>query len=323
MSGMKRRIIALSILIIIFFIWWQPINLGATEVTIPKGVSAKEIAEFLARYQIVRDVHEFLFWLKISGKEKELKSGTYQLQRYRNPLYVINELSHGGKSDILVTIPEGLTLYETAEILEINGVINKEHFLALCNDQDFIREAGLKGNSLEGYLFPDTYSFNPSQSDSEIIMTFVDNFKKHLKKFSLEKVDSIYQIIILASMVEKEAKFEDERPIIAKVFLNRLRHNRPLESCATVFYALKKIDYDKYRTKTKLLDRDLRVNSPYNTYLHTGLPPAPICSPGEGSIKAVISPADVDYLYFVSMGNGRHHFSRTFREHIIAKEKYK
>lgn len=319
---MKRKVIAISILILIFLIWLQPINFDRTEITIPEDANAREIAQYLSDNHIVRDINEFLFWLKISGKEKHLKSGTYELQKYKNPIYVINELTHGGKSDIIITIPEGLTIYETAEILDINGVINKEEFIILCNDRDFIKDLGLKVSSLEGYLFPDTYSFSISQTDSAVVSTFIKNFNKHIEKYGFDDSDSINKVIIIASVIEKEAKFEEERPIIARVFINRLKVGRPLESCATVFYALKNINYEKYQTKTKLTQRDLQCNSPYNTYLHIGLPPGPICSPGENSIASAISPADVDYLYFVSRGNGRHHFSKTYREHIAAKEQY-
>ncbi len=319
---MKRKVIAISILILIFLIWLQPINFDRTEITIPEDANAREIAQYLSDNHIVRDINEFLFWLKISGKEKHLKSGTYELQKYKNPIYVINELTHGGKSDIIITIPEGLTIYETAEILDINGVINKEEFIILCHDRDFIKDLGLKVSSLEGYLFPDTYSFSISQTDSAVVSTFIKNFNKHIEKYGFDDSDSINKVIIIASVIEKEAKFEEERPIIARVFINRLKVGRPLESCATVFYALKNINYEKYQTKTKLIQRDLQCNSPYNTYLHIGLPPGPICSPGENSIASAISPADVDYLYFVSRGNGRHHFSKTYREHIAAKEQY-
>lgn len=319
---MKRKVIAILILILIFLIWLQPINFDRTEITIPEDANAREIAQYLSDNHIVRDINEFLFWLKISGKEKHLKSGTYELQKYKNPIYVINELTHGGKSDIIITIPEGLTIYETAEILDINGVINKEEFIILCHDRDFIKDLGLKVSSLEGYLFPDTYSFSISQTDSAVVSTFIKNFNKHIEKYGFDDSDSINKVIIIASVIEKEAKFEEERPIIARVFINRLKVGRPLESCATVFYALKNINYEKYQTKTKLTQRDLQCNSPYNTYLHIGLPPGPICSPGENSIASAISPADVDYLYFVSRGNGRHHFSKTYREHIAAKEQY-
>lgn len=319
---MKRTAITVVLLGVIFLIWLQPLRLGVVEVNISPGLHAKEIAEFLQTHQIVRDRHEFLFWLRVMNREKELKSGTYVLEKLRNPLYVISELTRGGKSDIVVTIPEGLTLYEIAEILDIQGLTQKERFIARCTDKAFIEKLGYQYPSFEGFLFPDTYSFCPAQSDSHIITKFLDNFLKRTKKFDITDEDSLRRVITLASMVEKEAKLQEERPIIARIFMNRLRSNRPLESCATVLYAFKLIDYGKYRNKDRLLERDLQLKSPYNTYLHTGLPPGPICSPGASSIDAVVNPAAVDYLYFVARGDGTHHFSRTYREHIAAKEKY-
>lgn len=319
---MKRTLIALSILVIIVLIWLQPLNLGSTEVSIPDGATAREIAENLALHRIVRDKEEFILWLRILGREKDLKSGTYVLPKYKNPPFLISKLSEGGRSDITVTIPEGLTIYEIVDILNSYGIVNKDSFILLCKNKEFINQAGFSGMSLEGYLFPDTYSFGHNQTDSQIISQFLKNFKKHIEKHGILEDDSILKVLILASLVEKEARIEEERPIIAKVFMNRLQTKRPLESCATVFYALRLNDPDKYRDKNTLTTSDLKFKSAYNTYIHTGLPPGPICSPGENSIKAVIHPADVDYLYFVAKGDGHHHFSRTFREHIAAKEKY-
>jgi UPF0755 protein len=324
---MNKRILAIIILVVISLIWLQPLNFGKAEITIPEGANAREIVEYLSSNHLVRDADEFLFCLKISGKEKHLKSGTYELHRYKNPIYFIDKLTRGGKSDIIITIPEGLTIYETADILTAHGVVDKEHFIELCRNKNFIRILGLNVSSLEGYLFPDTYSFIASQGDTEIIKTFIKNFKNHISKFELTSLDSINRIIIIASMVEKEAKHEDERPIIARIFINRLKTYRPLESCATVLYVLKNEELNPYKKKVqhkiKLTEKDLKINSPYNTYLHIGLPPGPICSPGENSIKAVISPADVNYLYFVSRGDGRHHFSSTYKEHLVAKERYR
>jgi len=319
---MKRILLATLILFVIGLIWLQPLNLGTAELTIPDGATAREIAENLAHHHVVRDKEEFILWLRISGREKDLKSGTYILQKYKNPLYLITQLSKGGRSDIIVTIPEGLTVYEVADILDNNGVVNKDSFVSLCKDKTFINKTELLGNSLEGYLFPDTYSFSQSQTDSQILLQFLKNFNKHIEKYAILNADSILKVLILASLVEKEARVEQERPIIARVFLNRLKTNRPLESCATVFYALRSTDPEKYLNKTTLTKSNLRFESAYNTYLHTGLPPGPICSPGENSIRAVIHPADVDYLYFVAKGDGHHHFSTTFQEHIAAKEKY-
>jgi UPF0755 protein len=317
-----KYLLPVGLLLIIFLIWLQPVNVGTIEITIPHGTNAKDIAEFLSECRVIRDVHEFLFWLRIMGKEKNLHSGTYELQKYKNPVYVIMQLTHGGISDITVTIPEGLTVYETADILYAHGVGDRQKFVAICFDSNFVKHVGLYGTSLEGYLFPDTYSFSESQTDTAIVMTFIRNFTHQTKNYEIVDPESLYRILILASLVEKEAKYEDERSIISKVFINRLTRNKPLESCATVLYALKNTDYEKYQNKTKLLNRDLNLDSPYNTYVHTGLPPGPICSPGTSSIRAAIVPADVEFLYFVSMGNGKHHFSKTYREHIAAKAKY-
>lgn len=315
---MKRTHIAILVLVFLFLIWLQPIDFGTAEITIPKGASAREIIEYLSAHGVVRDKNEFLFWLKISGNEKSLRSGNYELKRYTNPIYVINQLTLGGASDIIVTIPEGQTVDETATILASRGLVAKEQFVTLCSERSFVKELGFAGSSLEGYLFPDTYSFSSSQSDSEIIAVFIENFKNHTMHYGITNRDSIYKIVVLASLVEKEAKYEEERPIIARVFINRLKTRRPLESCATVLYALKSRNIHK----TKLTESDLKINSPYNTYTSIGPPPGPICSPGESSISAVIAPADVDYLYFVSKGDGRHYFSRTYREHCAAKERY-
>jgi UPF0755 protein len=148
----------------------------------------------------------------------------------------------------------------------------------------------------------------------------VDNFKTRIKQITTIPPESLKTVIIIASLVEKEAKIDPERPIIARVFFNRLKLNRPLESCATVIYAYKLKNPDT--VITHLREWDLKYDSPYNTYLYSGLPPGPICSPGINSIKAALFPADVGYLYFVAKGDGTHHFSKTYREHLEAKEYY-
>jgi len=316
---MNKKHILITLSLIILLVWWQPLNLGRTEVTIPDNVNAREIADFLAEQHIVRNVEEFLLWLKLTGREKQLKAGKYELFKYKNPITLIDRLTSGGRSEIIVTIPEGLTIHETAQLLADQGLVDCERFLALCGDMSFISELGLNTGSLEGYFFPDTYSLSTLQDEESIIQTFIRNFRKRIAGYELVG-DSVHQVVILASIVEKEAKYEDERPIIARVFINRLKSGRPLESCATVFYVLKADT--PLTNKQKLTDQDLKVDSPYNTYLHTGLPPGPICSPGANSISAVISPADIDYLYFVAKGDGRHHFSRTYREHVAAKDRY-
>ena len=317
---MSKRYLIYGSVVILLLVWWQPLNLGRTEVRIPDNASAREIAVFLAEQGIVRNVEEFLFWLKISGKERQLKAGTYDLCKYKNPLYLVDRLTSGGRSEIIVTIPEGSTIVETARILASYGLVDQPRFIQLCGDDSLIKALGLEVTSLEGYLFPDTYSMSSTQREEAVITMMVENFLRRAAKFDLEAGDSLHRAVILASIVEREAKYEDERPIIARVFLNRLKANRPLESCATVFYVLK--TERNTAPKQKLTDHDLKIESPYNTYLHLGLPPGPICSPGESAIRAAVMPADVDYLYFVAKGDGRHHFSRTYQEHATAKDRY-
>lgn len=315
------------ILIIAVFIlaWFQPFPLGKRTIVIPRQATARQIADLLSREHILRSQVEFLAYLKISGQSRHLRSGTFQLECYKPPHYYAQRLTRAGATEITVTITEGLMIDEIAAVLAARGLGNREEFSRLCRDRNFIAQLGLPEASLEGFLFPDTYSFNDDQTDSSIITIMIDNFKKRVRAYALSH-DSLRRIIILASLVEKEAKFDDERPIIARVFLNRLAQHRPLESCATVIYALKNNPYDLYRADEihtqRLTEKELKISSPYNTYLHPGLPPGPICCPGMRSIQAVLQPADVDYLYFVSRGDGRHQFSRTYKEHLAAKERY-
>lgn len=317
--SMKIGII-IATLTLLFILWLQPFEIGENKVFISKGLSGSQIAGLLEENGIARSKIEFLLWLKLLNKERELKPGEYNLKIYKNPIYLIQRLTQGTRSDVAITIPEGWTMAEIARFLGSKGLVDEKSFLDLCYNQKFLNELGVKGSSVEGYLFPDTYFFSPTQSDSQIIRIFVENFYRRIRKITDVQGESLLKIIILASLVEKEAKFDDERPLIARVFLNRLKLHKPLESCATVIYAkhLKNPDL----IITSLTERDLKFESPYNTYLNKGLPPGPICSPGLKSIAAVLNPADVDYLYFVLCGNGRHHFSKTYREHLIARDLY-
>ncbi|MGQ9663831.1 MAG: endolytic transglycosylase MltG [bacterium] len=318
---MRKIILPLIIFGIIFLCWLQPFNIGEREVTIPKNASAREVSHILSKEKVVRITAEFLFWLKILGKEGAIRSGRYQLLIYKNPIYVIQKLIQGGRSDITITIPEGLTINEIAEILYKKELISdKNKFIEMCNDKNFIKNLGLNVPSLEGYLFPDTYFFDENEGDAKIISKMLENLRIQTRKITTIPLDSLQTIMIIASLVEKEARYDEERPLIARVFFNRLKLHKPLESCATVIYA-KKLK-DPHITITNLLNKDLKIDSPYNTYLHPGLPPGPICSPGLNSIRAALYPADVDYLYFVSRGDGYHHFSNTYKEHRAAQEYY-
>ncbi|MEO0137901.1 MAG: endolytic transglycosylase MltG [candidate division WOR-3 bacterium] len=318
---MKKSFFIFIFFLVLFLGWLQPFNFKEQTVEIPKHASARDVAAILSRNHILINPYEFLFWLKVLKKENRLRSGKHRLSVYKNPLYVINKLTRGGQTDILVTIPEGLIVAEVAQILYYKNVISNERdFCTLCYDRNFIKNLGFNLPSLEGYLFPDTYSFEENSEPATVIKKMLENLRMKLKHITPVPIESLHNTIILASLVEKEAKHDEERPIIARVFLNRLKLNRPLESCATVIYAFKLLNPDT--VITYLREKDLKIPSPYNTYLNNGLPPGPICSPGINSIKAVLNPADVDYLYFVARGDGYHHFSKTYREHLQAMEYY-
>lgn len=323
---MKRALILLAA-IVVLLTWLQPFTFGTRTVVIPKGASGREVARILGSARVVRHQGEFLLWLRLLRREHSIKYGTYELPTYQSPLLLIPRLTTGGRSDFCVTIPEGLTINETALVLEQHGVTRAVDFVTACRDPNLARELGVPGVTLEGYLFPDTYYMYHGQDALQVARQLVRTFFVRTAGLGPMPPDSLHRVVILASLVEKEAKHDDERPLIARVFLNRIGRHRPLESCATVFYVLR---HDPAATlplgndpdKKTLTERDLKIASPYNTYLHPGLPPGPICSPGLSSISAAAVPAESDYLYFVAKGDGHHQFSRTYAEHRAAQRRY-
>jgi UPF0755 protein len=217
-----------------------------------------------------------------------------------------------------VTIPEGFTRDQIADVLAAKGLADKKRFLGLTEDKALLRQYGITGPSLEGYLFPDTYHFSRGTPTLAVLDTMVKRFKQVVGPL-MEKTQgagmTFEQVVTLASIVEKETGRPEERPLIASVFLNRLRLGMRLESDPTVIYGIENFDGD-------LKKKDLTEKTPYNTYVIYGLTPGPIANPGIESIKAVVDPARTDYLYFVSRNDGSHHFSKTLAEHNRAVEIY-
>jgi UPF0755 protein len=288
------------------------------EVIIPEGLGAAEIAGLLEEGGLVDNVGFFLLLGKAGGYERQLQAGRYHLSPAMSDLDVLKVLARGGTREERVTIPEGLTLVEVARVLAQHAGVDTVRFLALAKDPAVANSLGVAAASLEGYLFPDTYNIFWDMDEMRILRFLVDSFHGHFDAARRERAAAlgmtVHDVITLASLIEEEAKREEERPVISGVFHNRLALNRPLESCATVKYILpgpKRLTY-----------ADLNIPSPYNTYLHAGLPPGPICSPGLSSIDAALSPAESEYLYFVARGDGTHEFTRTVREHNRAKQKY-
>ena len=288
-------------------------------VTIPYGASLREVGRDLRAKGLIHNELGFELYVRLGHPEMQLKAGRYLFPAAMPLREIVSRLNRGAVAVNKVTFPEGLTVGEVTELLARRGLIRKERFLALLKDKQWIQSrfsGGFDtGSWPEGYLFPDTYQFQEGATEAEIITMMLKRFEEvFMAHFSSLPADRRRRIVIIASLVEKEAKRSEERAIIAGVFNNRLRRDYPLQSCATVEYALG-------THKTRLSYQDIKINSPYNTYEHFGLPPGPIANPGLASLIAAVHPAEVDYLYFVAKHDGGHVFSETYAEHLRAQNR--
>ncbi len=288
-------------------------------VTIPKGTSVRGIGDILAQEAVIHGDIRFLLLAKFSGYSSRLQAGEFRLRTGIQPGEVLKELAFAKSIEYPITIPEGLRAAEIAEIFGEYGWCNPQKFIELISDQSFLEKLGFDHlDSLEGYLFPDTYLFTRDISGAEnIIPIMVKRFTDVWSELSAgydEEPDQ-EKTVILASIVEKETGAAEERPLIAGVFLNRLQKGMRIQSDPTVIYGSQK--FSKPISK-----RDLRTPTPYNTYTLSGLPVGPICNPGKEALAAVLYPATTDTLYFVSKNDGTHQFSKTLSEHNRAVVKY-
>lgn len=292
---------------------------SAQLITVTPGESVGRVAATLGERGLIRSPAAFVLAAYVSGKWRRLQAGRYDLTASMSALEVLDALCHGTrKAWRWVTIPEGYTIRQIGEQLEKVGLASAEDFR---REAQLPREAdpgfSVSGHSLEGYLFPDTYRVDAGEPPAGIIAQMLRRFDQVVWRGLFRgkpsyQGRSLREILILASLVEGEAKQEKERPIIAGVLMNRLRRGMRLECDATVQYAL------GGGRKERLTHEDLLIESEYNTYQHPGLPPGPICNPGEASIKAAMKPAQVPYLYYVARADGSHVFSRSFAEHQVA-----
>ncbi len=278
------------------------------EFSVPKSSSVGEIAEILRSKRVIIDPFGFTLIVRALKSDRNLKSGNYRISRVKNVFEIISILEEGvPQKQVKVTIPEGFTVYDIARRLKENGII--------ANENDFVEKA----KQFEGYLFPDTYFFYKGESPEKIIdamkSRFYEVLPENYEEMAKKKGLTLKEAVILASIVEKEAKFDKDRPLVASVFLNRLKIGMPLQSDATVNYALKS-------NKLWLSQKDLDVDSPYNTYKYAGLPPGPICNPGLKSLLAVVNAPKTDYYYFLTKPDGEAVFERTLEEHNRNIRKY-
>ena len=291
------------------------INQSDKLIEVKKGDTFFNIAQTLKENSIIKSKSLFILLVKLTGQSRNLKTGFYQFNKARNMYSIIKALTRGSIASRAITIPEGYNIFQIAGILDKKKIVKSNNFLRASGDRKILNKFNIKGNTAEGFLYPDTYYIPYNTPAEKIIEIKINNFFNHINSPYLEKMknkySSIEKAVILASLVEWEARTDFERPIIAGVFLNRIKKNMNLQSDATVCYAISKHN-------RRLFFKDYKTISPYNTYIHKGLPPTPICNPSEKSILAVIYPAKTDFLYFVSMRNKMHYFSSTYNQHLKA-----
>lgn len=288
-------------------------------VVVREGAGAALVGRDLEAAGAIRSAYVFQGLARLRGDAAALKSGTYLVKPGMSAWEMLDMVVSGNQVLVRVTIPEGYTISQTAAILDGLGICKASDFKAAASDKAFIGSFSIAAPSLEGYLFPDTYYF-PSRYDArDVIKMMVEAFRarlgENLPEASLLSPAELQERIILASIIEREYRLPEEAPLMASVFYNRIRIGMALQSCATVVYVLTE-KLGKPHPEL-ILDRDLAIKDPYNTYAQRGLPPGPICSPGLTALKAVFHPAISRYLYFrlVDADAGRHHFSESLEEH--------
>jgi peptidoglycan lytic transglycosylase G len=288
-------------------------------IEVADGASLTTVARQLNDAGVISHPTYFVLLGRALGAQRTIQAGEYALQTTMRPMEVLKRLTSGAVVQIAVTIPEGFTIREIAAELEAQDIMPARAFLAAAADPAIRSEEGIEAPSLEGYLFPSTYYVSRHTKPEELVRRMVRQFQESTRELDWSHAGGLqlsrHQIVTLASIIEKETSRDEERPLIASVFYNRLKRRMPLQSDPTVIYALNDFDGNLRRV-------DLEINSPYNTYRVSGLPPGPIANPGLASLEAALHPASSTYLYFVSKNNGTHFFSSTLVEHQKAVLKY-
>lgn len=318
---MKQKLLILVVLFTIFsasiLLWWNqavkpPDSTNNTPLifSIERGEEIRSIAERLQKQDLIRSSVAFFLIARFGGLDNSIQAGDFRLNPAMDLYTLINTLTHG-TIDIWVTIPEGWRNEEIALAFARQLNIPEQEFLKVAR---------------EGYMFPDTYLIPKDAEASDASKIFLSNFDKKvsqdLRMRAKAKKLSLYEVVTIASMVEREAKFKEDRPLVASVILNRLNIGMKLDIDATVQYALGYQTKEKTWWKKELVLEDLEIDSPYNTYKNAGLPPKPIANPGLSAIIAVVDSPSTDYLYYISDKTGKLHFAKTIEEHNLNISKY-
>jgi len=308
------------ILVVLFFLYYtiitlhQPYPIPNKTIVIEKGTSALRVAKELQHKKIIPSASLFLVVEKLLPSSKQLRYGKFNFSGWFSFMDVVKKLTSGEVVTNRITIPEGFTVRRIASMLFKKELADYSKFMSLCSDSSFIDSLGLDVSNLEGFLFPDTYYIPYYADESFVITMMIENFFMQWDVLQPQPLgfDSLYNIVILASIVEREAIYDDERPLIAGVYTKRLKEKMLLQADPTVAYALEL----KRISRNKIYYDDLKIKSVYNTYLYRGLPPTPICNPGKQSLLAALHPQETDYLFFFAGKNKRHIFSKSYHEHL-------
>ncbi|MDD5285930.1 MAG: endolytic transglycosylase MltG [Desulfuromonadaceae bacterium] len=289
------------------------------DVSFPPGSGIRKLAGELKSGGVIRSSWHFILLTRLRGKAHQLKAGEYSIHDGMTPSEILHKITSGDVDYRKFSMPEGYSIFQAAELLEQKGYFKSAAFLEKCRDPALLRRLGLPGKSVEGYLYPATYNLLRSGDEEQLISQMVGQFEKKYAELIVADGGgaglSRREVVILASVIEKEAVIPKEKPLISSVFHNRLRIGMPLQSDPTAVYGVKSFS-------VKVKKADIKRSSTYNTYLNRGLPSGPIGNPGFESLQAAISPAKTDYLYFVARRDGTHQFSRNLDEHNRAVNRF-
>jgi len=287
-------------------------------ISFPPGSGIRKLAGELKAAGVIRSSWQFVLMTRLRGDAHRLKAGEYRFSDDMTPDRILDKIVSGEVDYQKFSLPEGYSVYQAAELLEQKGYFKKDVFLEKCRDTALLQRLGLKETSAEGYLYPATYNLSRGGSVEQLLEQMVGQFNKAYATIEAGAGAgrfSRYEMVTLASMIEKEAVSAEEKPLISSVFHNRLRLGMPLQSDPTAVYGVRAFSGRGSKA-------DIQRRSPYNTYLNKGLPPGPIGNPGRDAVQAAMNPAKTDYLYFVARQDGTHQFSRNLAEHNRAVVRY-
>jgi UPF0755 protein len=311
----RRLIAGVAAVIVMLVLSCRGSGTGEARVLVPRGATLRVAAESLAKAGVVQNATAFRLYAMLRGSDRSIRAGTYVFKRGISWGEVLDDLRGGKGLEHAITIPEGWSLIQIVPQLARVLEVPVDSVRAAVRDTALLHRLDVPTPTLEGYLFPDTYVFPDGTTARAAIRVMVERFERVWQPEWNARVQALamsrHDVMALASIVEKEARLPEERPVIAAVYLNRLKAGMLLQADPTVQYALGK-------HVPRVLYKDLEVESPYNTYKHTGLPPGPIASPGKPSILAALNPANVPYTYFVAHPDGHHEFTTSFAAHSIA-----